>query len=82
MVMVTGAGGVFCDIAWPPFGVMPPPEDVELSLPGAEFWFWVWLGLLQATPNTSSKLTANPAMRNLIESPFQLINDDGLAVPY
>src|SRR5260370_29376457 len=76
-VIVTGAGGAFCDTAWPPFGAMRPSgaelfdDAAELLLPGAEFWFWVWLGLLlQATPNIISKLTANTAIRNLIEPPF------------
>ena len=52
----------------------PPVDDAaELSLPGAEFWFCVWLGLLlQAAPNISSKLTANTATRNLIKPPYSL----------
>jgi hypothetical protein len=63
-----------------PFGAELFCDAAELSLPGAEFGFWVWLGLLlQATPNISSKLTANTAIRNLIEPPFvSLTDDDGL----
>jgi hypothetical protein len=58
-------------MAWPLFGdMLPPDDDAELSLPGAEFWSWVWLGLLHAAPNASSKVTANVAIRNLIEPPF------------
>jgi hypothetical protein len=55
-------------MAWLPFDA-----GEELSPPGAEFWFCVWLGVrLQATPKISSELTANAAMRNLIEPPFSV----------
>jgi hypothetical protein len=84
-VIVTGAGGGFCDMAWPPFGAMLPSgaeffdDAAEVSLAVAEFGFCVWLGLrLQATPNISSKLTANTAIRNLIWPPSFLTDDDGL----
>jgi hypothetical protein len=51
--------------------MLPPDDAAELSLPGAEFWSCVGLGLLlHAAPNITSKLNANPAMRNLIEPPF------------
>jgi hypothetical protein len=60
-------------MAWPLVDDAGPPLEgvAELSVPGAEFWFCVWLGLLlQAALNTSSKLNANIPMRNLIEPPF------------